>query len=295
MSSSTSNPEVVGASGSDRVLSDGMVHDAALALWQAERTRTPMGQLSLQHPDMTIEDAYAIQRVFVETKLAEGRRVVGRKIGLTSRAMQQAVSINEPDFGALLDDMVFQDGAEIPIERFIRPRVEVELAFVLGEPVSGPGCTWLDVLRAVEYVVPALEILDARVQMTDPSTGHTRTIVDTIADNAADAGVVIGGRPIRPFDVDIRWISALLYRNGVIEESGVAAAVLNHPANSAAWLANKLARYGVPLEPGQLIMTGSFTRAVHAYAGDVFHADYGPLGTVTCRFSIPDGPPGADT
>jgi 2-oxo-hept-3-ene-1,7-dioate hydratase len=271
-----------------------MVADAARALSEAERTRTPMGQLSLQHPEMTIEDAYAIQRVFVDAKLAEGRRLIGRKIGLTSRAMQQAMSIDEPDFGALLDDMVFQDGAEIPIDRFIRPRVEVELAFVLGESVSGPGCTSLDILRAVEFVVPALEILDARVQMTDPMTGHSRTIVDTIADNAADAGLVVGGRASRPLDLDIRWVAALLSRNGVIEESGVAAAVLNHPANSAAWLANKLAEYGVSLEAGQLIMTGSFTRAVHAYAGDVFQADYGPLGTVTCRFSTPGSSAGAD-
>jgi 2-oxo-hept-3-ene-1,7-dioate hydratase len=276
-----------------RALSEDAVALAARALSEAARTRTPMRQLSLQHPEMTVEDAYAIQRVFVEAKLSEGRRLVGRKIGLTSRAMQEAVSINEPDFGALLDDMIFEDGAEIPIDRFIRPRVEVELAFVLGESVTGPGCTSLDILRAVEFVVPALEILDARVQMNDPETGHGRTIVDTIADNAADAGVVLGGRPVRPLEVDIRWIAALLYRNGVIEESGVAAAVLNHPANSAAWLANKLASYGVPLEPGQLLMTGSFTRPVHAYAGDVFHADYGPLGTVTCRFTEPVDSQGA--
>ena len=292
MSGSTSNPDSVRPGERGRVLNEEMVAEAARALSEADRTRTPMRQLSLQYAEMTIEDAYAIQRVFVEARLGEGRRLVGRKIGLTSRAMQQAVSIDEPDFGALLDDMIFQDGAEIPIDRFIRPRVEVELAFVLGESVTGPGCTSLDVLRAVEFIVPALEILDARVQMTDQSTGHSRTIVDTIADNAADAGVVLGGRPVRPLDVDIRWIAALLYRNGVIEESGVAAAVLNHPANSAAWLANKLAGFGVPLEPGQLLMTGSFTRPVHAYAGDVFHADYGPLGTVTCRFSDPAGSDG---
>ena len=173
----------------------------------------------------------------------------------------------------------------VPLHRFIRPRVEVELAFVLGTSLRGPGCNVFDVLRATEFVTPALEILDARVQMTDPETGHLRTIVDTIADNAADAGVVLGGRAIKPLDVDLRWVSALLYRNGVIEESGVAAAVLDHPANGVAWLANKLAPYDVALDAGLVIMAGSFTRAVQANAGDVFHADYGPLGAITCQFS----------
>ena len=152
---------------------------------------------------------------------------------------------------------------------------------MLGETLRGPGCTAFDVLRATEFVTPALEILDARVQMTDAETGHLRTIVDTIADNAADAGVVLGGRAVGPLQVDLRWVSALLYRNGVIEESGVAAAVLDHPANGVAWLANKLAVYGVALEAGLVIMAGSFTRAVPAAAGDVFHADYGPLGAIT--------------
>ena len=207
------------------MLDDAAIREAAKRLDQAEETRTPIPQLSLQYPDMTIEDAYAVQRAWMDLKLAEERRLLGRKIGLTSRAMQQSVNINEPDYGAIFDDMFFGDGAEIPLKRFIGPRVEVELAFILGEALSGPGCTVFDVLRATEYVTPALEILDARVQMTDPATGHTRTIVDTIADNAADAGIVTGGRAVRPLDIDLRWAAALLYRNGVIEESGVAAAV----------------------------------------------------------------------
>ena len=268
-----------------RVLPQDAVEDAAARLLQAEKTHIPVRQLSLEYPDMTIEDAYAVQRVLVDAKIAAGRRLVGRKVGLTSRAMQQAVSISEPDFGALFDDMFFQDGAEIPVDRYIRPRLEVELAFVLGQAVGGPACTLFDILRATEFVTPALEILDARVQMVDPETGHPRTIVDTIADNAADAGVVMGGRPVRPFDVDLRWVAALFYRNGMIEESGVAAAVLNHPANGVVWLANRLAGYGISLDAGQVVMAGSFTRPVPAGAGDVFHADFGPLGSVTCRFS----------
>jgi 2-oxo-hept-3-ene-1,7-dioate hydratase len=267
------------------VLDDAAVQDAAKRLDEAERTRTPIPQLSLQYPDMTIDDAYAVQRAWVDIKLAGGRRLLGRKIGLTSRAMQQAVNITEPDYGAIYDDMFFDDGSEIPLDRFIGPRVEVELAFVLGETLSGPGCRIFDVLRATEYVTPALEILDARVQMTDPATGHTRTIVDTIADNAADAGIVTGGRAVRPLDIDLRWAAALMYRNEVVEESGVAAAVLNHPANGVAWLANKLAPHGVALDAGLVILGGSFTRAVWARPGDTFHVDYGPLGSITCRFA----------
>ncbi|WP_409330852.1 2-oxo-hept-4-ene-1,7-dioate hydratase [Trujillonella humicola] len=265
-------------------LDEAAVADAVARLDEAERTRVPIRQLSLQYPDMTIEDAYAVQHAWVRSKVAAGRTVVGRKIGLTSRVMQQALSISEPDYGALYDDMVFDDGGTVPHDRFIFPRVEVELAFVLGRPLKGPGVTLFDVLGAVEYVTPALEILDARVQMRDPETGHLRTIVDTIADNAADAGLVLGGRPVRPFDVDLRWVCALLYRNGQIEESGVAAAVLNHPANGVAWLTNRLGAHGVTLEAGQVILAGSFTRPVPAADGDLFTADFGPLGSLGCRF-----------
>jgi len=179
------------------VLDDDAVTDAARRLLAAERSREPIRQLSLQYPDMTIEDAYRVQRALVALKLAGGRTIKARKIGLTSRAMQQAVSISEPDYGVILDDMFFDDGGTVPAERFIRPRVEVELAFVLAQPLKGPGVTALDVLDATRWVTPALEILDARVQMSDPQTGHLRTIVDTISDNAADAGIVVGGRAIR--------------------------------------------------------------------------------------------------
>jgi 2-oxo-hept-3-ene-1,7-dioate hydratase len=260
------------------------IADIADRLGEAERTRTPIRQISLQHPEMTVEDAYAVQHAWVSDKLASGRTLRGRKIGLTSQVMQRAVSITEPDYGALFDDMFFDDSGTVPHGRFIYPRIEVELAFVLGRRLKGPGVTVFDVLSATEYVVPAMEILDARVQMSDPETGHLRTIVDTIADNAADAGIVLGGRVARPMDVDLRWVSAVLHRNGVIEESGVAAAVLNHPANGVAWLANRLAPYGVGLEPSQVILAGSFTRPIHAEDGDVFLADYGPLGTVSIRF-----------
>jgi 2-oxo-hept-3-ene-1,7-dioate hydratase len=266
------------------MLTDEQIRDAAVRLREAAKTRTPMRQLSLQYPEMDFEDAYAIQRAWGEIRYAEGRKLLGRKIGLTSRAMQQSVNITEPDHGLLLDDMFFEDGSTIALDQFLGVRIEVELAFVLGSNLRGPGCTIFDVLRATEYVTPALEILDSRIQMSDPETGHQRTIVDTVSDNAADAGIITGGRVVRPHDVDLRWVSALLYRNGIIEESGVAAAVLNHPANGVAWLANKLAPHGVELEAGQIILAGSFTRPVWARAGDTFQADYGPMGSISCQF-----------
>jgi 2-oxo-hept-3-ene-1,7-dioate hydratase len=263
---------------------DDAVSDAARRLLAAERAREPIRQLSLQYPDMTVEDAYRVQRALVALKIAEGRTVKARKVGLTSRAMQLATSISEPDYGVIFDDMFFDDGGTVPADRFIRPRVEVELAFVLGQPLKGPGVTALDVLDATRWVTPALEILDARVQMSDPQTGHLRTIVDTISDNAADAGIVTGGRAVRPDACDLRRVAALLYVNEAIEETGVAAGVLGHPANGVAWLANRLAPYGEFLPAGQVILSGSFTRAVFVQAGDVVHADFGDLGAVTCRF-----------
>jgi 2-oxo-hept-3-ene-1,7-dioate hydratase len=258
--------------------------DIAARLDKAGRDRTQIGQLSALHPDLTIKDAYAIQNAWLEMKLAAGRVVKGHKIGLTSRAMQMAIGIDEPDYGFLLDDMFFGDGARLPSDRFIEPRVEAELAFVLEAPLSGPDCTLFDVLNATDYVVPALEILDARILRSDPETGRTRTVIDTISDNAANAALVIGGRPFRPLDADLRWIAALCYRNGQIEESGVAAAVLNHPANGIAWLANRLAPHGVSLKAGEIVLSGSFIRPIDARRGDTFHADYGPYGSVSCQF-----------
>ena len=261
-----------------------IVDQLAHRLNEAEKSRKQIRQFSLEHPKMTIEDGYAIQRAWVALKIAEGRSLKGHKIGLTSKAMQYSSQISEPDYGDLLDDMFFADGSDIPMSRFIVPRVEVELAFVLAKPLSGPSCTIFDVLSATDYVIPSIEIIDARIHQIDPDTKVPSKVFDTISDNAANAGLVMGGRPIRPLDVDLRWVSAICYRNGVIEESGVAAAVLNHPANGVAWLANKFAPHGVTLEPGQVILGGSFTRPVPARAGDTFHIDYGPLGSISCHF-----------
>jgi len=260
------------------------VEQLAAELQQAEQTRVQVEHFSKRFPEMTIADGYAVSRAWVALKLAQGRVARGHKIGLTSRAMQQASQISEPDYGTLLDDMFFAEGGDIPMSRFIAPRVEVELAFVLGRRLQGPNVSIFDVLAATEYVVPAIEIIDARIEQFDRHTKVMRKGFDTIADNAANAGIITGGRPVRPDAVDLRWVSALLYKNGVIEESGVAAAVLNHPATGVAWLANKLAPWGETLEKGEVVLGGSFTRPVNAVAGDCFHADYGPLGSVAFRF-----------
>jgi 2-oxo-hept-3-ene-1,7-dioate hydratase len=260
---------------------------AALAaeLHDAEKRRVQVRHFSMRHSGMNIDDGYAIQRAWLALKLAEGRVVKGRKIGLTSRAMQLSSQITEPDHAPLLDDMFFAAGGDIPIDRFIAPRVEVELAFVLARPLRGPGITLGDVLAATELVMPAVEIIDARIEQFDRETKAARKVFDTIADFAANAGIVTGGRPVRPHDVDLRWAGAMLYKNGVIEETGLAAAVLNHPGNGIAWLANKIAPYDEQLSAGDVVLAGSFTRPTSAVRGDVFHVDYGRLGSIAFRFA----------
>jgi 2-oxo-hept-3-ene-1,7-dioate hydratase len=251
----------------------------------AERTKHPTKQFSQLHPELTIDDAYVIQAHGVRLAEAAGRVVRGRKIGLTSKAMQDAVGINEPDSGVIYDDMFYGHGDTVPCDRFIAPRIEVELAFVLGFDLSGPGCTLEDVLEATSYVTPAVEILDARIQMKDPGSGTTRTIVDTVADNAADAGIIVAHQRFDPHELDLPWVCAVLRRNGRIEESGVAAAVLDHPANGVVWLANRLAEQGTSMKAGELILGGSFTRIVWVQRGDEFIADYNGLGTLEFRFA----------
>lgn len=269
------------------MLTPEQLREAAQRLEAAERTRIPCRQFSLDYPQMDIEDAYAIQSAWMRLKQEGGRVVKGHKIGLTSKAMQRAVNIAEPDFGVLLDDMFYRDGAAIPAGRFLQLRVEAELAFVLDKPLAGPDCTLFDVLDATRYVTPALEILDARIQRVDPASGRTRTVLDTISDNAANAALVLGGRPFRPGhgDADLRRIGAIVSKNGEVEETGLAAGVLNHPAYGVAWLANRLARHGVTLQAGQVVLAGSFIRPLEVAKGDTVIADYGDFGTVSCHFA----------
>jgi 2-oxo-hept-3-ene-1,7-dioate hydratase len=257
----------------------------ARRLYEARRTRTPVRHFSREFPQMTIDDGYAVQRAWVALELADGRVIKGRKIGLTSRAMQQASQITEPDYAPLMDDMFFEPGGDIPFERFIAPRVEVELAFVLAKPLHGSAVTVFDVLEATAWVSPAVEIIDARIEQFDRETRAPRKVTDTISDFAANAGIVMGGRPVRPDAIDLRWAGAMLFKNGVIEETGLAAAVLNHPAQGIAWLARKLAPHGEGLRAGDVVLAGSFTRPVAAQPGDGFHVDYGPLGAIAFRFA----------
>lgn len=251
---------------------------------KAEQNRQQIAAITVEHPDMTIEDAYAIQSAWKAIKLKEGRTIIGHKIGLTSKVMQRIMNINESDFGFLLDDMVFEDGGIIQTDNFLDPRIEVELAFVLKKDLEGPNTTIFDVLNATDYVVPALELIAARSFRIDPNTGYKRTVKDTISDNAANGGIIMGGTPMKPDAIDMRWVSALLSKNGVIEDSGVAAAVMNHPANGIAWLAKKYADFGLSLKAGEVILAGSFTGALKVKKGDTIHADFRDMGSISCYF-----------
>jgi 2-oxo-hept-3-ene-1,7-dioate hydratase len=266
------------------MLPPALIAELAHKLYQARKDRMQLRHFSRAYPQMTIEDGYAIQREWVKLELADGHIIKGRKIGLTSRAMQQASQISEPDYAPLMDDMFFASGTDIPLERFIAPRVEVELAFVLSKALRGPGVTLDQVMQATAHVTPALEIIDARIEQFDRETRAPRKVFDTIADFAANAGVVTGGRPMAADALDLRWVGALLYKNGVIEETGLAAGVLDHPGNGVGWLANKIAPYGEELRAGDMVLSGSFTRPTTAARGDVLHADFGSLGTISVRF-----------
>jgi 2-oxo-hept-3-ene-1,7-dioate hydratase len=255
---------------------------AAHRLDEAERTRAPIRLLSLEHPGMTMADAYAVQAAWREIKRARGELFVGHKIGLTSKAMQAAVGIDTPDSGFLTQSMVFADGGEVRTQRFIGLRVEAELAFVLKTPLAGESLTVDDVLDATDYVAPALEILDTRIFRVDPATKRTRTVCDTIADNAANAGIVLGRRRFDPRGRDLRWIGAVVAKNGEIEETGLAAGVLGHPAKGVVWLAARLA--GQELRPGEILLAGSFIRPIEVGRGDRIVADYGPLGEISIGF-----------
>lgn len=248
-------------------------------LAEAGRSRSLIPRITARYPDATVEDSYAIQGVWRDRELAAGRRLVGRKIGLTSKAMQAATGITEPDYGVMFDDTVWQDGSVIAFDRFTTVRIEVELAFVLRNPLEGPDCTLVDALAATDYVTPALEVLNSHIELDG------RTIVDTISDNAAYGAMVLGTEQKRPDDVDLRWVPAVLSRNGSIEETGVAAGVLGNPAAGLAWLANKLHQHGARLEAGEIILTGSFTRPLWVSRGDEILCDYGVMGTVRCRFA----------
>src|SRR5260370_30264332 len=233
-------------------------------LLTAEKEKKQAVQLSVTYPHITIEDSYAISTTVAQHKIRSGARLIGPQVGLTWKAMHASSQISEPDYGHLLDTMMIADGAKVPHWNYCVRRVEVELAFILGKSLKGPGIGVTDVLRATEYVIPAMEIVDARIV-------NPRKIFDTVADNGAAAGLVVGGRPIGPMEMDLRWAGGIMYRNSEIEETGLAAGVLGHPALGVAWLANRVGKNGVALEAGHLILAGSFTRVVIRNKGHTLH------------------------
>ncbi|MDO8375545.1 MAG: 2-oxo-hepta-3-ene-1,7-dioic acid hydratase [Polaromonas sp.] len=265
------------------MLSPELIAQLAAELDHSEKTRVQVEHFSKRYPGMTVADGYAISRAWVQMKIAGGRVARGHKIGLTSRAMQISSQIDEPDYGTLLDDMFFE-ASDIPAARFIAPRVEVELAFVLKKKLEGTHITIDDVLDATDYVQPAIEIIDARIEQFDRHSKTMRKVQDTISDNAANAGIVLGGRKVSPQGIDLPWVGAILRQNGVVEETGLAAGVQGHPATGVAWLAMKLAPWGEGLQAGEVVLAGSFTRPVVAKAGDRFDADYGSLGRFEFHF-----------
>ena len=267
------------------VLTASQIAACAQRLYQAEKQRQQVPAVSQAYPAMDMDDAYAIQSDWVSRKVAEGDRVIGYKIGLTSRVMQRAMKINEPDFGVLLESMRFRTGAQIIAADFLDPRIEVELAFVLKRRLFGTAVGVDEVLEATDYIVPALELIAARSFRVDPGNGYVRTVMDTIADNAANAGIIFASGRFAPADVDFRWSGGILYLNDVVEETGLAAAVLDHPANGISWAARRFARHGIALEAGQVILSGSFTAPVPVRAGDRVCVDYGRLGRIECSFT----------
>ena len=257
---------------------------AASDLLQAETTRSQINLLSKRHPEITMDDAYQIQNAILEHKRAEGRSVIGWKIGLTSKAMQYALNIDIPDSGILFDDMIFENHSVVRKNRFIQPRIEAEIAFVMKTPIGGETVTREDVIAATDFVVPAIEILDTRILRVDPETGTTRNICDTISDNAANAGLVLGNERHRLETHDLRWVGAMVFRNGEIEETGLGAGVLNDPVESVVWLARRMAEYNQKIEAGHIILSGSFIRPIECPPGAEIHADFGTFGTVDIAF-----------
>lgn len=252
-------------------------NQAVEALLRANETKVQTTRPSALYPHIEFEDSYAISAEVARRTMAAGSKLIGYKVGLTSIAMRRSSKIDEPDYGYLYEHFLHPDGATLKHADYCVPRVELELAFILDKPLKGPGVNLLDVLRATEYVVPAIELIDTRVD-------EPRKIYDTIADNGAGAGIILGGTPVRPHDVDLRMVPGILYRNTEIEETGVSCGVMGHPANGVAWLANKLADLGVSLEPGQMLLAGSFVRPVWAAVGDTIRADFGSLGSLSLRF-----------
>ena len=253
--------------------------ELAEELWEADRTAKPVAPLTDRHPDLDIEDAYAIQTLNVDRRVEAGQRVIGRKVGLTSRPMQETLGVDEPDFGVLTDEMVVEDGDLIPMSRLVQPRVEAELAFVMERDLAGPGVSTATALGAIAGVLPAVEIVDSRV------ADWRIKLVDTVADNASSGLLVLGGRMRPVADLELRLLGVVVSRGGELLDTGAGAAALGNPARCVAWLANKLGSLGAGLRAGDVVLPGAVHKMVPVRPGDVFRAEFAHLGAVTVRFS----------
>lgn len=248
-------------------------------LLAAEQSQKPIPPLTESDPGISVDEAYRIQLLVMEMKKSRGQVVVGKKIGITSLAMQNMLGVKEPDYGHILDGMVVMEAEKIPTTDLIKPRIEGELAFVLKEDLQGPGVALTEVIRCSEGVIPSLEIIDSRI------VDWKIKLPDTVADNASSARIVLGGTITPIKTLDLRTVGMVLEKNGEVAATAAGAAVLGHPAQAVAWLANKLAVYGIPLRKGEIILSGSLTAATPIAAGDFIRADFGPLGDVKTKFS----------
>jgi 2-oxopent-4-enoate hydratase len=261
------------------VQSEQVLSELADGLWQAEQTGVPAPPLTARYPGLEIEDAYAIQSLNIDRHIAQGARVCGRKVGLTSVPMQELLGVDEPDYGILLDHMFVEDGDEVNLDGLLQPRVEAELAFVMEQDLAGPGVTAARALTAIAGALPAVEIVDSRV------ADWQIKLVDTVADNASSGLLVVGGNLRKVTDIDLRLVGVMVTRHGELVDTGAGAAVLGNPARCVAWLANKLATFGASLHAGDIILPGAVHRMIGVQPGDVFRAEFAYLGTVTARFS----------
>ncbi|QYY43969.1 2-keto-4-pentenoate hydratase [Aneurinibacillus thermoaerophilus] len=247
-------------------------------LIEAERSKRPVLPLTQRYTELNVTDAYQIQLEVIKKKRTEGRQVIGKKVGLTSVAMQKMLGVNEPDYGHLLDDMRVSDGATVKISDLVSPKVEAEIGFVLAQDLTGPNINYLDVLMATKYVVPTIEIIDSRI------ANWKIQLIDTVADNGSSAKVVVGNKLSRVDGLDLRSVGMVLYNNGELMATGSGAAVLGHPAQAIAWLANKLHEFGIQLKAGELILSGAFSGALTVKQGDTISAHFGSLGSVSVTF-----------
>jgi 2-keto-4-pentenoate hydratase len=259
-------------------LSEQTIESISRDLYSAERDRRTLRPITETYPEIDIDTAYKIQLGLIQLKDADGEKIVGKKIGLTSKAMQKMLNVDQPDYGHIFDKMVLQDGVVFRVAELIQPKIEPEIAFILDREIKGPGVTPMQVLAATRFVVPALEIIDSRIE------GWKIKLCDTIADNASSARVVLGSSPKRVDERDLKLVGMILEKNGDIVQTGAGGAVLGHPAVAVAWLANAVGRFGVSLNAGDIIMPGALCGAVDVGAGDLLQASFDGLGTVSVRF-----------